>query len=82
MGADDNPEETKMDHLPDDVLKDIAAEKGSEDQEEKLEEDLLDEEEVDETVRAYASRNAPHFTEREQHRIRESIYNKFKKLIK
>ena len=27
-GADDNPEETKMDHLPDEVLKNIAAKKG------------------------------------------------------
>jgi len=27
MGADDNEEETKMDHLPDDVLKDIAKKK-------------------------------------------------------
>ena len=28
MGADDNPEETKMDHLPDEVLKNIAKKKG------------------------------------------------------
>ena len=27
IGADDNEEETKMDHLPDDVLKDIAKKK-------------------------------------------------------
>lgn len=50
--------------------------------EEKIEEEQLDEEEVDETVRAYASRNDPHFTPREANRVRESIYNKFKKLIK
>jgi hypothetical protein len=28
MGADDNPEETRMDHLPDEVLKNIAKKKG------------------------------------------------------
>ena len=42
MGADDNPEETKMDHLPDEVLKNIAKKKGKkgkkEDKKEKQEE--------------------------------------------
>ena len=38
-GADDNPEETKMDHLPDEVLKKIASKKGKKmDEQEELEE--------------------------------------------
>ena len=48
----------------------------------QMDEQKLDEEEVDETVRAYASRNAPHFTKRDQNKIRESIYDRFRKLIK
>lgn len=46
MGADDNPEETKMDHLPDEVLKNIAKKKGKkgkkEDKKEKQEESFRD----------------------------------------
>ena len=34
LGADDNPEETKMDHLPDEVLKNIAKKKGKKDKKE------------------------------------------------
>jgi len=44
-GADDKPEETKMDHLPDEVLKNIAAKKGKKkdkkDDKEKVEERSL-----------------------------------------
>ena len=37
MGADDNPEETKMDHLPDEVLKNIAKKKGKKPTKEQIE---------------------------------------------
>ena len=83
MGADDNPEETKMDHLPDDVLKDIAAEKGSEDQEEKLEEDLLDEDEIEETA-AKRFGNEDRDVGRDRMHIdrMHEVVKRFKKLIK
>jgi len=37
MGADDNPEETKMDHLPDEVLKNIAKKKDKKPTKEQIE---------------------------------------------
>jgi len=43
-GADDNPKETKMDHLPDEVLKNIAKKKGKKDKEEMKETEMSVEE--------------------------------------
>ena len=54
--------------------------------EEKIEEEQLDEDEVEESVRGYRSENEPQHASQGENRVadrlREGIYNKFRKLIK
>ena len=52
----------------------------------KIEEEQLDEDEVEESVRGYRSENEPQHASQGENRVadrlREGIYNKFRKLIK
>jgi hypothetical protein len=69
-----------------DAAKDAKKGKEDEDEKEKLDEEQLDEDEVEESVRGYRKENEPQHASQGENRVadrlRESIYDRFRKLIK